>query len=135
MSADEWEKLWFAVFGSALTIVVTVINGSAARWLRAQSVKRGMFAEMYELRYRVAATIWLMGQHLGQLDEALLNEISTIVGLYKGPEDNTVFKDLLELMREVPAEMRQRVLDGVSKPERGVFFVAIHTQHRFLPPI
>jgi hypothetical protein len=143
MAANEWEKLWFAVFGAALTLIVTIVNGWGGRWFRAQSVKRGLIAEMYELQYRVAATSWLMAGRLGKLDESLFNEVSLIIKAYKGPEDNAGFVKMLRLLRELSPEMRPKAMEELSRQQLGgsfavipystPFFAAHRSELRLLP--
>jgi hypothetical protein len=77
------------ILGWLLGLLSPAIVGAVQRHYRQREIRNGIICELAELRFRMAATVWIFESRFGTYDRSMLNCLLSVLETYKGATDAT----------------------------------------------
>jgi hypothetical protein len=81
------------ILGWLLGLLSPIIVATVQRHYRHREIRSGIIGELGELRFRMAAAVWLFEGRFGTYDRTMLNWLVSVLESYKGATDATRLLD------------------------------------------
>lgn len=82
---DIWEKVLFLFLGWLLGTLSPIITDTIRRQRKRANTRKPLFAELSELRYRLAIVVFRCESRVGRVDRIFLQWLKQILDTYGGP--------------------------------------------------
>lgn len=109
------------ILGWLLGLLSPVIVGAIQRHYREREIRNGIISELAELRFRMAAAVWMFEGRFGTYDRSMLSWLLSVLETYKGATDATQLRESVRKQVAVDDKTLQAVAEHQkAKPGGGL---------------